>query len=594
MMVSVKKLNPDWDLSQLYNSFEDPSFILELSQAEVEFTKLKELLVQEVEITTDYLIYCLNRIDLVFMLLSKVSSYVNLTLLVNSSHCGALQYNGRISTLQADSSNILKLLHQKTGTLPNIEDLISNNEELLPYAYLLNESGKSSKHNASLETENVITKMQLTGSREWQNLRNSLDGAVKIPFTINGEEKILTLSEIRALASDSSKDIRRAAYITELASYKGYEVPMAHCLSSIKGEGITTAALRGFDTVLDQMLDINKMDQRALDTMMSSIEANLPAFHNYLKYKGKLLGYENGLPWYELLSPIGKSTLKFTYEEACECLTNIFTSFDKDMGLFINRAFSNQWIDAFPKKGKVSGALCADLPTLRQSRIFANFNGSYSDMRTLAHELGHAFHARCLDEVPLVMRDAPTPVCETASIFNETIVQEYMMKTVSSDEQIFILEAGLRESTQTVVDMYSRFLFEKEVFNRRKTHSLSANELCEIMKTSQLTAYGDSLDPNYLHPYMWMCKVHYYIPDFHYYNFPYTFGLLFAKGLYANYKNNTHSFMKQYIELLQATCSDNMTGIMKRANIDIYDQSFWDKSLASIVDDINKFIDFYK
>lgn len=589
-MTSTTKLNPDWDLSQLYDSFEDPAFAAELSQAEADFGEMKALLMQEDELTSASLLNCLRQLDTANYLLSKVASFVNLTLLVNSCHAEAISFSGRVSALQAASQQAFIMLQHKVGTFDDIEKLISDCQALNPYTYLLRESSKLYKQNATLVIENAISQLQLSGSRAWQSLRDSLNGSAMVSLKLEGEEQKLPLAAVRALASHPSRETRFAAYQAELASYKSYETSMAACLSAIKGEALVTSETRGYKTVLNRMLDINKMEQQTLDAMMASIEAYLPAFRRYLKAKAQLLGHKKGLPWYDLLAPIGKSARTYTYDEAYIYLTNLFTGFDKNMGSFVKTAFENRWIDAIPKAGKGGGALCADLPSLRQNRIFANFNGSYSDMRTLAHELGHAFHSRCLDEVPLIMRDAPTPICETASLFNETIVQEQLLLTASSEERIFLLEAGLSESTQTVVDIYSRFLFEKEVFERRKNHGLTASELCEIMVSAQKAAYGDCLDPDYLHPYMWMCKVHYYIPEFHYYNFPYTFGLLFAKGLYAQYKSNPEDFMNLYIDLLRSTCSDNMTGIAAKANVNINTRSFWDNSLEMIVQDINSFV----
>lgn len=589
-MQPIQKLNSNWDLSQLYYSFEDPTFIHELSQAEDDFYKIKTLLSEDREISSAYLLNCLKYMDSANMLLTKVSSFVNLTLMVNSSHSEALHFYNRVSSLQAASQQSLILLQHKVGSLDNVENFISDCEELIPYSFLLGESFKTNKLNAPVATEDIILQMQLTGSRAWQSLRDSLDGAAMVTLSLNGEEIVLPLPAVRALASDTCQDTRRMAYQAELAAYKGYEGPMAACLSAIKGEALTTIQWRNYETVLDRMLDINKMDAQTLNVMMESIEAHLPAFRCYLKSKAHVLGHKKGLPWYDLLAPIGQTSITFTYDEAYECLKNIFTGFDKNMGGFIENAFKNRWIDALPKAGKIGGALCADLPSIRQNRIFSNFGGSYSDVRTLAHELGHAFHSRCLDDVPLVMRDPPTPICETASLFNETIVQEQLLLTISPKEQLFLLEAGLRESTQTIVDIYSRFLFEKEVFKRRKGHSLSAEELCEIMLSAQHNAYGDGLDQDYLHPYMWMCKVHYYIPEYHYYNFPYTFGLLFSKGLYARYKRNPEGFMEEYINLLKSTCSNDMVGIAAQVDIDIHSREFWDNSLEMIVEDINKFI----
>ncbi len=588
-MCSIHKLSPKWNLSQIYPSFNDPTFENELSQVETDFSKIKAMLMENCEITPAYLLDCLQCMDAANLLYSKVSSFVNLTLIVDSSNREALHYSNRISALQAASQQSLIMLQHKAGTLDNIDGLISSCEELAPYEYLLHESLKASMHNAPLEIEDVILQMQLTGGRAWQSLRDSLDGSAMIQIKLNGETQPLPLPAVRALALDPCPETRRLAYLAEIEAYKNYAVPMAACLSAIKGEALTTAKLRGYDTVLDRMLDINKMDKQTLNVMMESIEAYLPAFHSYLKTKASHLGYKNGLPWYDLQAPVGKNPKTFTYDEAYQCLGDIFTGFDKDMGQFIKGAFENNWIDTLPRPGKIGGALCADIPSLRQNRIFVNFGGSYSDVRTLAHELGHAFHSRCLDEIPMVMRDAPTPICETASLFNETILQEQMLLAISPEEQVFLLEAGLRESTQTVVDIYSRYLFEKEVFERRRSRSLSSSELCEIMLKAQREAYGDSIDPDYLHPYMWMCKVHYYIPEFHYYNFPYTFGLLFAKGLYARYKHNPQYFMKEYTALLKSTCSDDLAGIASRVKIDIHSRSFWDSSLSMIVDDINRF-----
>lgn len=591
LMVAANKLNPNWNLSQLYSSFEDQSFIRDLSDVEKEFSEIQLLLVQDMEITSEYLLNCLKRLDEVSMLLTKVTSYVNLTLMVESSHSQALHYVDKISSLEARSQQLLILFKNKVGNLNNIENLISECKELLPYEYLLRESYKVRKNNAPVEVEEIISQMQGVGSRAWQKLRDSLDGAAMVPIRLNNEDKILPLPAVRSLASDPCQDTRRIAYFAELKSYKSYETPMAACLNAIKGDALTTLQWRGDESVLDRMLDINKMDAETLDAMMESIESSLPAFRSYLRTKAQILGHKNGLPWYDLLAPVGQIKKTYTYEDAYKCLKDVFTDFDENMGDFIGNAFENGWIDAMPKEGKVGGALCADLPSLRQNRIFANFGGSYSDLRLLAHELGHAFHSRCLDDVPLILRDPPTPICETASIFNETILQEQLLKNSSDEEQIFLLEAGLRESTQTVVDIYSRFIFEKEVFERRKSHSLSADELCEIMVSAQKAAYGEGLDPEYLHPYMWMCKVHYYIPEFHYYNFPYTFGLLFSKGLYARYKGKPEGFINEYINLLKSTCTNDLVEIAADVDIDIHSRAFWDSSLEMIIKDINHFIE---
>ena len=241
--------------------------------------------------------------------------------------------------------------------------------------------------------------------------------------------------------------------------------------------------------------------------------------------------------------------------------------------------------------GKQSGAICFDLPALRENRILLNYGGSFRCIRTMAHELGHAYHARCLDHIPLLLRDPPTPICETASLMNETIFLNKSLDLLPERQRFALLESDLQECTQTVLDIYSRYLFEKEVFARRENHELLPNELCGIMLDAQRETFGDSLNPHYLHPYMWMCKVHYYIPEFHYYNYPYIFGLLLAKGLYAQYLEHPAGFPSIYHNLLSETCSGNLEDVLFRNQIDICTQQFWDNALDLIAKDISHWCD---
>lgn len=210
--------------------------------------------------------------------------------------------------------------------------------------------------------------------------------------------------------------------------------------------------------------------------------------------------------------------------------------------------------------------------------------------RTMAHELGHAYHARCLDGIPLLLRDAPTPICETASLMNETIFLQKSLEQMKPAQRFALLESDLQESTQTLLDIYSRFLFEKEAFAARRDHALLADELCAMMTSAQRRVYADALDPARMHPYMWMCKVHYYIPEFHYYNYPYIFGLLFSKGLYARYLDAPRGFDARYRALLAGTCSGSLEQIAAEAGIEIGTRQFWDDALRMVVRDVDEWL----
>lgn len=226
----------------------------------------------------------------------------------------------------------------------------------------------------------------------------------------------------------------------------------------------------------------------------------------------------------------------------------------------------------------------------RESRILLNFGGSFGDVVTMAHELGHGFHGECLKNESILNSNYPMPIAETASTFCETIIKKAAIKDATEKEALSILETEISDCTQVIVDIYSRFLFEKSVFEERKESALTVERIKELMLNAQKEAYGDGLDENYLHPYMWAWKPHYYDANYNYYNFPYAFGLLFAKGLYAEYLKKGSDFVGEYERLLSITGKNKIADITKEVGIDIHDKEFWKNSLKTIEEDIEKFI----
>lgn len=339
-------------------------------------------------------------------------------------------------------------------------------------------------------------------------------------------------------------------------------------------------------------LDRSRMKKATLDAMLEAMREAMPAFRKYLRHKAKLLGYENGLPWYEILAPMGKaSSESFTAEYAHQYLVEHFSSFAPDLAEMVDRAFKEEWIDFYPRAGKVGGAFCSNLPFVGQSRILTNFSGSFGSVVTLAHELGHAYHGQQIQCHRPLNTGYTMPVAETASNFNELIIVNDAISKAEGEEKIQLIESQIQDSTQIIVDIYSRFLFEDEAIRRRKDTFLYADELEKIMINAQKEAYGDGLDPDYLHPYMWCCKSHYYSAGLSYYNFPYAFGGLFSRGLYAKYLEEGDSFLPKYRELLRATTVDTVENVAAIAEIDLTRPEFWRESLKTITDQIEMFIE---
>jgi oligoendopeptidase F len=210
--------------------------------------------------------------------------------------------------------------------------------------------------------------------------------------------------------------------------------------------------------------------------------------------------------------------------------------------------------------------------------VLMDWADGFDSVQTLAHELGHAYHNVQLTERTALQRQLPMALAETASIFCETLVVAAGLEgATDGDERLALLDVDLQGAGQVIVDIHSRFLFETEVFSRRRRRTLSVDELCEHMRDAQAEAYGDGLDLDTRHPWMWAVKPHYY--SSHFYNWPYTYGLLFGLGLYARYRDDADAFRTGYDELLSTTGMADAAALGARFGIDVRDTGFWAASL---------------
>ena len=339
------------------------------------------------------------------------------------------------------------------------------------------------------------------------------------------------------------------------------------------------------------MLFRSRIDRKTLDAMLSAMEGSFPMFRRYFKAKAARLGKDK-LAWWDLFAPLGKTDKVYSFEEARTFILENFGQFSPDLRAFAQRAFDHNWIDAEPRDGKRGGAFCMGIDGVKESRVLCNFDGSLDGVSTIAHELGHGFHNECAyaADKTEIQQFTPMTLAETASTMCETIVTEAVLaKTSDPQEELAVLETQIQNASQIVVDIYSRFLFEKEVFERREQAELSADELNEIMERAQKATYGDGLDERYLQKFMWTWKPHYYSPGLSFYNFPYAFGLLFATGLYAIYKQRGPAFVADYEGLLASTGEANAADLAKRFGIDVHKRKFWEDSLAIYSQRIDRF-----
>lgn len=587
-------MNMKWSLDALYSSFESEEFNNDFKKLEtlIEETKkwCEENLVST-ENSVEKTEYYLNNSIEVQKLASKLMGFAHLTLSVETKNKQALKIQDKLQTMLTELTKPKVVFKKWISTLENIDDLINKSDFLKTHEFHIKEISESGKYLLSDNEEVILAKMSTTGSSSWARLQKIVSSNLLVDIEIDGENKELPISVVRNMAFDSDSETRKKGYFAEIKAYEKVEESSAAALNGIKGEVLTVSELRGFDSPLDETLFNSRMDKDTLNAMLEAMEESLPIFHKYYKRKAEILGHENGLPFYDLFAPVGNVEMKFTYEEAKDYVVNNFRKFSDNLADYAQKAFNNNWIDAEPKEGKVGGAFCSNIHAIGESRILTNFNGSFKNMNTLAHELGHGYHGQSLKNESTLNATYPMPLAETASIFCETIVKNAAIKEANKEETFSILGNTIMGYAQVIVDIYSRYLFETELFEIRKDHSLSVDELKDIMISAQKKAYGFSLDHDYLHPYMWANKPHYYYTNRNFYNFPYAFGLLFAKGLYAEYLNSGDAFIEQYDNLLAATGKNTIADVAKMMNIDVKDKAFWKQSLKLLEEDIERFLE---
>ena len=578
-------MNAEWNLERMYAGFDDPAYgkdFAELNKLAAAYNTFADNLKE-----SDHLQGLREgiRIQEEFHgLAEKLFLYCELRSSVNALDTDADSHGGRIMALFSATAGAGTAFREWACGIPNLMDLVKGDELLKEYEFLFANMMEANRYALGVEATKVQARMELSGGNAWAKLHGYLTSTVRVNY--RGE--VTNLSAIRNMAYDPDAQVRKDAYEAELACYEAIKEPCAHALNAIKLETISDCMLRGYESPLERTLKQSDMQRATLDAMLAAMDEYLPKFWQYLKAKAKLLGHEGGLPWYDLFAPVGKLASHYDIPEARDFLLEQFGGFDSELTEMTRRAFDEEWIDFYPRDGKAGGAFCAEVHALGESRILTNYDGTFGDIVTLAHELGHAFHNQCVHPQRVLNRNYSMPLAETASTFNECVVMSAAIAaTEDRQEKLALIESQLQDVTQVICDIYSRYRFESMVFENRENRFMDSAALCGFMTEAQKLSYGDGLDHEMMHPYMWVCKGHYYGPTF--YNFPYAFGALFSRGLYALYEKEGEKFVEKYKNLLYTTPVATAEDVAKVAGIDLTDRDFWRDALQTVADRIDQF-----
>jgi len=585
---------PRWDLTNVYPSLESAEFKAAFRSLKTKVADLGDYFVEVVSKTDGntppdqlgpIVGEVVDRFNDTYTLSSTLEPYIYSFVSTDSHNKTAMRTLSEYEQAKLPLQNLDVQLKAWMGKVAStLDKSLEHSASAKAHAFMLKEAADQSKFLMSEAEEDLAAELSLSGGNAWDKLQGTVTSQLSVELELDGEPQKLPMPALINLRSHPDEATRHRAYEAENAAWDSVRETLAACMNGVKGEVVTLNKRRGRKDALESAIEQARIDRPTLEAMLEAMQASFPMFRKYFKHKAKLLGKEK-LAWWDTFAPVGKTGKSYSFEEARDFILANFEDFSPELRAFSKRAFDNHWIDAEMREGKRGGGFCMEVQGVKESRILVNFDGSQDQISTIAHELGHAFHNECayqFEKTPL-QQLTPMTLAETASTFCETIATEAVLAQVTDPmEELAVLEGQLNGASQVIVDIYSRYLFEKEVFERREAAELSADDFCEIMERAQKATYGDGLDERYLQKYMWTWKPHYYSTEISFYNFPYAFGLLFGTGLYAIYQQRGGDFVDDYKALLASTGEEMAADLADRFGINIRTRKFWDDSIAII------------
>lgn len=517
--------------------------------------------------------------------------YAELRFSADSGDEAAMNAMDELERLQADAEQAPQKLGKWLTGLEDLEALAEQSPLILNQSFYLEELRRQSAHRLGEEAEHAISQMRSTGSKAWERLYMRTVSGLRQEMEIDGQTQSLGMAQLRSLSYDDRADVRLKAYEAEQKACESAAEVCAACINGVSGEAVHVYKLRGYASPLEKVLETSRMERGTLDAMLTAIREGLPHFRRFYRAKAKLLGHSGALPYYDAFAPLqAYSDSLLSYPEARDMIVAGFSGFSRELGDFAARAFDRRWIDAEPRPEKGGFGMCVDLFPLGESRIMTSFAGHYGDVAVLAHELGHAYHSSCLIGEPMVNTDYPVPLAETASIFCEGLIQRSLFDLAPPEATLGLMERSLSDAGYYIVDFYARYLFESRLYTRRQSGPLSVAELNALMLEALEEAYGNGIEPSSFHPYQWICRAGYFMAGNEFLNFPYSFGLLFSKGLLARYSLEAEGFPERYRTFLSSSGRADVARVAGLMQIDVNSPSFWREAMSVLVKEIEVFV----
>ncbi len=533
----------------------------------------------------------IDRLQDVAQRLRQASAFVSCLTAQNVHDKGARQVGAQVSQIGAAFASVLTVLDSLLVAVPDAEwQVLLAAPELESLRFVLDERRRKARDMMDPEREKLVNDLSTDGYHGWSDLYDLTAGRMTIKLEPGGgkEEEV---SPGQAANRMSAPDAGVRAHIMDRWE-KAWGDQADFCalaLNHLAGYRLNLYRNRGWESVLREPLEYNRMQAATLDAMWSAISARKEPLVRYLARKKEMLGLP-ALGWQDVDAPVGKDGRKLTYEQAAEFIVEQFERFSPRMAALARRAFDERWIEAEDRPGKRMGGFCTSFPRSRQSRIFVTFSGSMGNLATLAHELGHAFHQSVMNDLEPFNQQYAMAVAETASTFAEMIVADAAVRFAANEaERMVLIEDKLRRAVSLLMNIHCRFLFETRFYDERRKGVVSVARLNELMVQAQKEAFREALD--LYHPHFWASKLHFYITRTPFYNFPYTFGYLFSAGVYAKALAAGRSFETDYANLLRDTGRMRVEDLAQaHLGADLTREEFWGVAVDNVLADLEEFL----
>jgi oligoendopeptidase F len=586
-----------WDLTELFSDLTDPK----INQAIVEATEAADTFEKTyrgkiTQFSADSLLRCLIDVEAFEAKFSNLTLYSSLSFSSDMTVPQAQALNDRVDKLSANIGKQLAFYSLELGKLVKAKPELIEAPSLASYRHMLERVYRRVEHQLSEVEEKLIIEKDQFGVNAWEELQSKWLNTRLFEVTVLGEKKTLSYGEANGLLPHSDRATRESANRTIYGLLGKDGEVFSSALRAICNDWVAVSKRRKYASPMESSLISNDTQREIIGNLLKTIEEGAGTYRRYLKLKAKLMGLPV-LGNHDIIAPLPDTPdFKFAFQQAQDLVTQAYSRFDPAYAEAVKEMFQKRHIDATPKFGKRNGAFCASYFNGKSAYILQSFNGSLTDVFTLAHELGHATHDWYASRnQTLLNMNVPSSVAETASIFGELLVTDLLLDGAKSDaERKALLCMVLDEAGMTTFQVTARVWFEQALYaSIEKGEYLDYPTICNHWTKARDRIFDDAV---IWFPEMqaeWTMKPHYFMANYRFYNYPYVYAQMFVYSLYTRYLQDGKEFVPKLVKALSAGGSRSPLEIGEIVGLNVAAPDFWCgglKVLERFIVDLEKIV----